>query len=316
MELNLQDYVQDIIKKKITTYHVVVRQHDKVVGRFDWRDNRRDNVHSVSKSFLSMAIGMAIEEGVLRLDEKPADIFADKLPKNPSENLRNMTIEDMIKMATGHDYFVLQGYTGDPKYPGRDELHDEDWVQYALSFDVPYKPGTYWKYNNFGPYLCSVIIQDRTGERLRDYLMPRLFKPMDIINPQWFESNAGYTLGCGGLHLNTSELAKFGQLMLNKGEWEGKQLVPAAWIERATACQISNKIEGKVQTQDECAGYGYFFWRCARDHAYRALGWGGQFVIVLPEQDACVAIMSHDFDYQGILDSVWEHIVPQLKANS
>ena len=109
MELNLQDYVQDIIKKKITTYHVVVRQHDKVVGRFDWRDNRRDNVHSVSKSFLSMAIGMAIEEGVLRLDEKPADIFADKLPKNPSENLRNMTIEDMIKWLQGMTILSCRG---------------------------------------------------------------------------------------------------------------------------------------------------------------------------------------------------------------
>lgn len=315
MEINLQNYVQDIIRKKITTYHVVVRQHDQEVGRFDWRDNRRDNIHSVSKSFISMAIGMAMEEGILSLDERPAEIFADRLPDNPSENLMKITIGDMIKMATGHDYFILQGYTGDPKYPGRDELEDEDWVRYALSFDVPYQPGTYWKYNNFGPYLCSVIIQDRTGQRLRDYLMPRLFKPLGIINPQWFESNAGYTLGCGGLHLNTTELSRFGQLLLNKGKWNGEQLVPEKWVETATSNLISNKIEGKVQGIDACAGYGNFFWRCARDNAYRGYGWAGQYVIVLPEQDACVAIMSHDFADQEILDSVWEHIVPRLKEN-
>lgn len=316
MTLNLQNYVQSIIQKKIETYHVVVRQHDQEVGRFDWRDNRRDNIHSVSKSFLSLGIGMAIEEGILSLDEKPAEIFADRLPENPSENLMNITIRDMIKMAAGHDYFVLQGYSGDPKRPGRDELHDPDWVKYALSFEVPYKPGTYWKYNNFGPYLCSVIIQDRTGQRLRDYMMPRLFDPLDIINPQWFESTAGYTLGCGGLHLNTTELARFGQLLLNKGEWNGKQLVSREWVELATSNLISNKIEGKEQGQDECAGYGYFFWRCSRDNAYRCDGWGGQYVIVLPEQDACIAIMSHDFKSQALFDSVWDHIVPQLKENA
>ena len=316
MQLNLQNYVQDIIRKKITTYHIIVRQHDKEVGRFDWRDNRRDNIHSVSKSFISMAIGMAVDEGILSLDEKVAEIFEDKLPSEPSENLRNITIGDMIKMATGHDYFILQGYTGDPKYPGRDELdEDEDWIKYAFTFDVPYKPGTHWKYNNFGPYLCSVIIQDRTGQKLRDYLMPRLFRPLGIKNPQWFESNSGYTLGCGGLHLNTTELSNFGQLLLNKGEWEGKQLVPKHWVEEATSNLISNKIEGTVQGQDECAGYGYFFWRCARDNAFRGYGWAGQYVIVFPELDACVAIMSHDFNNQGILDSVWDHVVPLLKEN-
>ena len=91
-----------------------------------------------------------------------------------------------------------------------------------------------------------------------DWLKPRLFTPLGIRNPQWLESVKGYTLGCGGLHLSTEELSRFGQLCLNKGQWEGKQLVSASWIEEATACQISNKIEGKVQHPDECAGYGYF----------------------------------------------------------
>ena len=180
-------------------------------------------------------------------------------------------------------------------------------------FDVPYKPGTYWKYNNFGPYLASVIIQERTGERLVDWLKPRLFTPLGIRNPQWLESVKGYTLGCGGLHLSTEELSRFGQLCLNKGQWEGKQLVSASWIEEATACQISNKIEGKVQHPDECAGYGYFFWRCSRDNAYCGNGYAGQRIFVLPEQDACIAVTSHEFNSGSISDCVWNHIVPQLK---
>ena len=313
MELRLESFVQDTIKRKLDLYHVVVRQHGEIIGKFDWRENRREDIHSVSKSFLSIAIGIAIDEGILRLDEKPAEIFSDKLPESPSENLQAMTIRDMIMMATGHDHFILQGYSASDDRPVRDAIENDDWVQYALEFDVPYKPGTYWKYNNFGPYLASVIIQERTGERLVDWLKPRLFTPLGIRNPQWQESGKGYTLGCGGLHLSTEELSRFGQLCLNKGQWEGKQLVSASWIEEATACQISNKIEGKVQHPDECAGYGYFFWRCSRDNAYCGNGYAGQRIFVLPEQDACIAVTSHEFNSGSISDCVWNHIVPQLK---
>lgn len=165
MELRLESFVQDTIKRKLDLYHVVVRQHGEIIGKFDWRENRREDIHSVSKSFLSIAIGIAIDEGILRLDEKPAEIFSDKLPESPSENLQAMTIRDMIMMATGHDHFILQGYSASDDRPVRDAIENDDWVQYALEFDVPYKPGTYWKYNNFGPYLASVIIQERTGER-------------------------------------------------------------------------------------------------------------------------------------------------------
>ena len=218
MELRLESFVQDTIKRKLDLYHVVVRQHGEIIGKFDWRENRREDIHSVSKSFLSIAIGIAIDEGILRLDEKPAEIFSDKLPESPSENLQAMTIRDMIMMATGHDHFILQGYSASDDRPVRDAIENDDWVQYALEFDVPYKPGTYWKYNNFGPYLASVIIQERTGERLVDWLKPRLFTPLGIRNPQWLESVKGYTLGCGGLHLSTEELSRFGQLCLNKGQ--------------------------------------------------------------------------------------------------
>lgn len=162
MELRLESFVQDTIKRKLDLYHVVVRQHGEIIGKFDWRENRREDIHSVSKSFLSIAIGIAIDEGILRLDEKPAEIFSDKLPESPSENLQAMTIRDMIMMATGHDHFILQGYSASDDRPVRDAIENDDWVQYALEFDVPYKPGTYWKYNNFGPYLASVIIQERT----------------------------------------------------------------------------------------------------------------------------------------------------------
>lgn len=316
MKLSLEGFVQEAIRKKLDLYHVVVRQHGEITGTFDWRENRRDNIHSVSKSFLSVAIGMAIEEGILRLDEKPAEIFRDRLPKNPSQNLLNMTIRHMIMMSTGHDAFILQGYSAADDRPVRDAIDDDDWIRYALQFNVPYEPGTHWKYNNFGPYLASVIIQDRTGEKLNDWLKPRLFTPLGIKNPQWFEGGKGsYTLGCGGLHLSTEELSRFGQLLLNGGEWEGRQLVSSAWIKEATSFQISNKVEGKNAHPDDSAGYGYFFWRCSRDNAYCGHGYGGQRIFVLPKQDACVAVTAHEFNSGAISDCVWNHIVPQLRDN-
>lgn len=315
MKLSLEHFVQETIKKKLDLYHVVVRQHGEIVGQFDWRENRRDNIHSLSKSFLSLAVGMAVEEGILSLDERPAEIFKDKLPKHPSEHLKEMTIRNMIMMATGHDTFILQGYSASDDRPVRDAIENDDWIEYALQFEVPYQPGTYWKYNNFGPFLASVIIQDRTGESLKDWLKPRLFTPLGIKNPQWFEAaKGGYTLGCGGLHLSTEELSRFGQLLLNEGEWEGRQLVSAAWIREATSFQISNQVAGKNSHPDDCAGYGYFFWRCSRDHAYCGHGYGGQRIIVLPEQDACIAITAHEFNSGAIADCVWDQIVPLLKG--
>ena len=128
MKLSLEKFVEGSIKKKLNLYHVVVRQHNEIIGTFDWRENRRDDIHSVSKSFLSIAIGMAVDEGILTLEEKPAEIFKEKLPADPSKNLLDMTIRDMIMMATGHDHFILQGYSKDDDRPVRDAIENDDWV--------------------------------------------------------------------------------------------------------------------------------------------------------------------------------------------
>lgn len=314
MKVNMEHFAESILWNKLEVYHIVARKCGQIVGEFHFRhDNRRDNIHSVSKSILSIGVGIAIEEGIIKLNEKPAEIFADKLPKNPSPYLFDITVRDMMMMATGHDQFILQGFNEKLDQPIRDVIPTDDWVKYSMEFDVPYKPGTYWKYNNFGPYLISVILQDRTEQRLVDWMKPRLFTPLGINNPQWFESSTGYALGCGGLHLSTEELSRFAQLLINKGCWDGKQLVPSTYIEEATACQISNKVGDDQQDPDSTSGYGYFFWRNARDNAYSGRGWGGQYIIMLPDHSASISLMSHDFNSQKLLDCIWEHIVPQLK---
>ncbi|MEA4919683.1 MAG: serine hydrolase [Clostridiaceae bacterium] len=311
--INLEGFVQNIIQQKLVVYHVNVRQHGEVIGTLDWRDNRRDNIHSCSKVIVSLGVGIAVDEGLLSLDDKPAEIFPEKLPKNPSPYLLDIRVRDMIKMATGHDYFILQGYDKTGKAPGRNDLNTDDWIEYAFKFDVPYKPGTHWKYNNFGPFLASAMIQQRSGQRLVDYLKSRLFLPLGIRNPQWEETPMGRTLGCGGLCLNADEMGRIGEVCLD-GTYQGKQIVSRAYVNEATSNLIDNSM-GATGPIDSTAGYGYFFWRCARDNAYSGHGWGGQFIIVLPEQDAVVTLTAHDFEGQKMFDAVWDYIVPQLKES-
>jgi len=164
--------------------------------------------------------------------------------------------------------------------------------------------------NTPGSYMLSAIVQKVTGQTVLDYLRPRLFEPLGIENPEWGSSPQGVTFGGWGLKIRTEDIAKFGQLYLQQGKWHGKQLVPAAWVEQATAKQVSN---GSDPTKDWDQGYGFQFWRC-RHHAYRGDGANGQFCIVLPEQDAVIAITADTRDMQAELNVVWDKLLPALHA--
>ena len=150
--------------------------------------------------------------------------------------------------------------------------------------------------------MLSAMVQNATGETVLDYLRPRLFDPLGIENPTWASSPEGITLGGYGLSVRTEDIARFGQLYLRKGLWRGMQLVPADWVAEATARQVSN---GSNPRSEWDQGYGYKFWRC-RHNAYRADGAFGQYCIVLPDQDAVVAITSGVRDMQAVMNLVWD----------
>jgi hypothetical protein len=156
--------------------------------------------------------------------------------------------------------------------------------------------------------MLSAIVQKLTGQTLLDYLKPRLFDPLGIENPRWESSPQGINTGGFGLSITTRDIARFGQLYLQKGLWEGQQLLPRAWVEEATTSHIPNSSPNIDWSQ----GYGYQFWRC-RHGAYRGDGAFGQFCIVMPEQDAVVAITSGLSDMQQVLNLVWDHLLPAMK---
>ena len=280
---------------------VMVVRHGRVVAEGWWSPydaQSRHSLYSLSKSFTSTAVGLAAAEGKLSVDDPVLKFFPEDAPAEPSKNLKAMRVSDLLRMSTGHQT--------EPSRP-----KDQPWTKAFLAQPVPNKPGTHFLYNTSATYMLSAIVQKATGMTVLDYLRPRLFEPLGIEHPTWEASPQGITTGGFGLSVRTEDIAKFGQLYLQKGKWDGRQLVPASWVEAATARQTSN---GSNPKSDWDQGYGYQFWRC-RHGAYRGDGAFGQYCIVLPEQDAVIAITAGVKDMQAVLNLVWDKLLPALKTS-
>ncbi len=262
------------------------------------------SLYSLSKSFTSTGIGLAVAEGLLTVDDPVLEFFHDDAPVNPSEHLRAMRVRHLLSMNTGHK----EDTTG---HVCRRE--NDNWPRAFLSLPVEYQPGTWFVYNTAATYMLSAIITKLTGQSLLDYLRPRLFEPLGIEHPTWETDPRGISLGGTGLHAKTEDIARFGQMYLQKGMWQGQRLVPEEWIAEATTA-ISDTANTQTNP-DWSVGYGYQFWRCRHD-AYRGDGAFGQLCIVMPEQDAVLALISGVRDMQGVLNKVWEHLLPAMQPDA
>ncbi|MDX2029610.1 MAG: serine hydrolase [Blastocatellia bacterium] len=297
--------------KEIDAMHsVMVVRHGQVVAEGWWGPYDAKTPHilySLSKSFTSTAVGLAIAEGKFSLDDEVLKFFPEDAPAEPSANLRAMRVRDLLRMNTGHqtEAPLLRGE------PGALASNDP-WTKKFLAHPVPFKPGTRFLYNSPATYMLSAIVQKTTGMTVLDYLRPRLFEPLGFENPIWVTSPQGITAGAYGLSARTEEIARFGQLYLQKGMWNGRRLVPAAWVEQATALQTSN---GSSPKSDWDQGYGYQFWR-SRHNSYRGDGAFGQYCLVIPELDAVVAITSGVRDMQRVMNLVWEKLLPAMQATA
>jgi len=296
--------------------HSVMIVKDGSVIYSHWQSEGVDSVphvlHSVSKTFTATAVGLAIADGKMALTDKIVDFFPDKLPAKVSDNLKAMTVRDLLTMSCGHDV--------EPS--ARNANGEQDWVTAFLAHPVVHEPGTFYLYNSIGTYMLSAIVQQVTGEKIVDYLTPRLFEPLHIDKPKWEESPQGINCGGWGLYLKTEDLAKMGQLLLQKGEWNGQQLIPAEWVAEMSKKQVESinpgtrieEAEAKgmtKETSDWMQGYGYQMWRC-RPGCFRADGARGQYIIVVPDKNAVIAITSNVEDLQGELNLVWNRILPVL----
>jgi CubicO group peptidase (beta-lactamase class C family) len=277
-------------------------RHGHLVAEGWWEPYGSTDPHilfSLSKSFTSTAVGLLIAEGRLSVDDPVLRFFAEEAPPEPSANLQAMRIHHLLSMSTGH--------TSDTMFAMMTQ-QEKRWTQVFLEQPVEGEPGRHFLYQNGPPYLLAALVYKLTGEHLLDYLQPRLFAPLGIVNPRWETSPEGIELGGWGMSLTTADIAKFGQLYLQEGVWQGKRLLPEAWVAAATTRQVAND---PALSSDWEQGYGYYFWRCQHG-AYRGDGAFGQYCVVMPEQDAVLAMTGGLFDMQPPLDLVWEHLLTAM----
>lgn len=300
------EFINAAENSKTEFHSFVLMRHGKVVSEGWWNPYRPDLKHtmySCSKSFTATAIGFAVTEGKVKVTDKVVDIFKDDLPAAVSPNLSELTVQDVLMMSDGQD--------PDPTtvIPG-----NVNWVKQFLATPIVNKPGTKFLYNSMGTYMLSAIVTKVTGQKVIDYLRPRLFDPLGIKDIDWEESPEHINTGGWGLRIQTEGMAKFGQLFLQKGMWNGKQIIPARWVEEATAMHIMqdpDAPQSKKDSSDWLQGYCYQMWRC-RNNAVRGDGAFGQFIIIMPEKDAVLAITAETPDMQDEINLVWKYLLPAM----
>lgn len=278
----------DAAERHIDALHgMVLLRHGEVVAEGYWHPYRAETPHrlfSLSKSFTATAVGFAAAEGLLSPDDPVRRFFGGR--GHP-----RMLVRHLLTMTTGHVTDTAPRITT-----------GTDWAGAFLDLPVEREPGTHFLYNSGATYVLGAIVQRLTGLRLVDYLRPRLFDPLGFGPVTWERCPMGHDVGGWGMSARTAEIARFGQLYLRGGQG----VLPDGWAAEATRRQVDNA--DAAENPDWRQGYGYQFWRC-RHGAYRGDGAFGQFCLVMPEQDAVLALSAGTDDMQGVLDLVWEHLL-------
>lgn len=287
-------------KEQFGLHSVILIRHGKTALECYFKPYAENQVHilySLSKSFTSTAVGFAVQEGLLTIEDRVMDFFPDILPCEPCGYMKQVKLRHLLCMASGHS-------EEPPAFEG------ENWVYNFLTSYIDKEPGSIFTYNTAATYMISAILQKVTGQRVLEYLRPRLFEPLGFSDKTWWEkSPEGIDCGGFGLNVTARDLAKFGQFYLQRGKWNGKQLLNADWIDLATSKQIDNYGE-----LDWGCGYGFQFWRCQPEGVYRGDGAFGQYCIVMPKQDAVIVINSSVVgSMQKTLDAVWNILLPAMK---
>lgn len=295
----------DAAKNSKHEFHsIMILRHGKVIAEGWWdpyKPELKHTMYSVSKSFTATAIGLAVAEKKLSVEDKVISFFPDDVPATISPNLAELRVKHLLSMSVGHD-----------KDPTGLVATQSDWAKAFLRVPVVHAPGTKFVYNSAATYMLSAIVQKVTGQSTHEYLKTRLFAPLAISGTDWETDPENINVGGWGLRLKTEDMAKFGQLFLQKGNWKGKQIIPKEWVDEATTMKIEqdpSALQARKDSSDWLQGYCYQMWR-SRHNSYRGDGAFGQYILVLPEKDAVIAITSETADMQGEFNLVWKYLLP------
>jgi CubicO group peptidase (beta-lactamase class C family) len=307
----INNFLDAMAKSKNEMHSLMILRHGKVVAEGWWNPYRPDLKHtmySTSKSFTATAIGFAVSEKRLTVNDKVVSFFPKDLPDTVSTDLAALTVKDLLTMSAGQF----------PEPTGPVIVLNNNWVKGFFAVPIVHKPGSQFLYNSLCTYMLSAIVQKVTGEKVLDYLKPRLLDPLSIQGVDWETDPLSINTGGWGLRLKTEDMAKFGQLFLQKGSWNGKQILPQEWVAEASTMHIiqhPDMPQTKRDSSDWEQGYGYQMWRC-RNNAYRGDGAFGQYIIVMPDQDAVIAITSETADMQDELNLVWQYLLPAFQKDT
>ena len=285
----------------IELHSLMVVRHGHVVAEGWWAPHTPDRtrlLYSLSKSFASTALGFALEEGRFGLDDTVVSHFPELEQDITDSGSRSVTLRHLASMASGHNRDMLQeALTRDPQEP----------VRGFLLVPPDTEPGSIFAYSQPCTYTLAAVIQRAAGMSLSAYLRPRLFDPLGIGEVGWLAWPPGREQGFSGLFARTEDVAKLGQLYLQRGRWGDTQLLPEHYVDQATSRQIDTPNQDNVDWRQ---GYGFQFWMAR--HGYRGDGAFGQFCVVLPAHDAVIVTTAGTEAMQAVLDNLWQHLLPGL----
>lgn len=299
------EWLLDRLEEGWTEPHgLMIMRHGKVCAEGWWApyaSGIRHGLQSHTKTYAATAVGIAYTEGLLKLTDRIVDIFADEIPENPSENLKKLTVRDVLCMGCGMDTMPRPS---------------KDWIREFLATPVNHVPGTTFMYNSTGSTFLGAIVRKLTGLGLHDYLKPRLFDKIgiDAENLRWITMPDGMEIGGGGLFATTEDNLRLMKLYADGGVWEGERILAEDYVKLATSKQNDSATERAVNppAEDNFVGYGFQIWMCRPKGVYRADGAMGQFTIVFPERDMLLAITENASGSTGgampqkALDTIWK----------
>lgn len=283
------DYCAALEKEALQVYALSMESLEGEKLHRAWRSSDPTPLYSATKSITSMAVGFAREEGLLDLEDRVLDYFPE-YADGAAPGSEKIRLKHLLTMSSGHRCFKFGAADKRAKH--------EDWVKLFFELPLREEPGTRFTYSNSDVYVGGRIVEKVSGQLLRDYLMPRLFLPLKIVNPLWGTCPLGHNNGASKLFLEPKEFAHLGHLLLHKGAYKGKQLLPRAYMEEAISRHIPTesiaafKHMAEAEKDEMRQGYGYWIWRGAND-AYRADGKYGQFLAVYPEAGFVLSLMAH-----------------------
>lgn len=293
----VQSFIDECKENKIEVHSIMVVRHGQVACeayKYPFGPEHKHMVYSVSKSFTSTAIGLAIHEGYMSLETKFLDVFPEFRPLKYDPFLEKLNVHHLLSMQSGKSVSPMVDRTAD------------HWIEDFVESPWAFEPGTEWQYISENMYVLCAMIHRLTGMSVMEFLTPRLFEPLGIEDPFWETCPSGIETGGWGMMIKLEDLAKFSLCYQQKGMFNGKQVIPQEWVEKASSAIVDNSA--KSEELDGTAGYGYCFWRCGGyEKAYRSDGMFSQYGIVFEDIDAVVAVNCGNANQQVVLDALWRH---------